>query len=190
LKNLKPTLVLVIICIVVSAALAVTYRCTKSAAEINPDNIIAEMTDYYKAVLPDATVFEYIERTADYAADTKGVAVEWIKSDAGWAITAHSSGQYDSTPIRVLVGISNDGVVTGVSILRISETPGMGSRVDSAGFLGSFVGGSLFSADGSAGSKIDTVTNATYSSKAVITAVNTALAKFADLTSENIKKES
>lgn len=182
LKNIKPTLVLLVICVIVSAALAVTYNFTKTASDINPEKIIAEMTDDYKAVLPGATTFTYIARTADYANDTKGVAVEWIKSDAGYAITVHSSGQYDSTPIRILVGVSNDGAVTGIKILRISETPGMGSRVNSDIFLKQFLGGSYFSADGSKGTKVDTMTNATYSSKAVISAVDIALDKFAELT--------
>ncbi len=181
MKNIKPTLVLLVICVIVSAALAVTYHFTKTASDIDPDKIIAEMTDDYKEVLPGATAFTYIERTADYANDTRGVAVEWIKSDAGYAITVHSSGQYDSSPIRILVGISYDGVVTGVKILRISETPGMGSRVNSSGFLSRFIGGTYFSVDGSVGTKVDTMTNATYSSKAVISAVNIALDKFAEL---------
>lgn len=182
MKYIKPTLVLAAICIIISAALAVTYNITKSSAELTPDKILAQMSDDYKSVLPGATAFEFIERTPDYENNKNGVAVEWVKSDAGYAITAHSSGQYDSTPIRVLVGISYEGQVTGVKILRISETPGMGQRVNSKSFLSQFAGGIKFSADGRTGKKIDTLTNATYSSKAVISAVNTALEKFAELT--------
>lgn len=182
MKYIKPTLILAVICIIVSAALAVTYNLTRVSSEINPEKIIAEMSDDYKSVLPGASTFEYIERTADYDNNTTGVAVEWIKSDSGYAITAHSSGQYDSTPIRVLVGISNEGKVTGVKILRISETPGMGSKVDSQSFLKQFTGGLFFSTDGKTGKKIDTQTNATFSSKAVVFAVNTALEKFVELT--------
>ena len=63
MKYIKPTLVLAAICIIISAALAVTYNITKSSAELTPDKILAQMSDDYKSVLPGATAFEFIENT-------------------------------------------------------------------------------------------------------------------------------
>ena len=82
----------------------------------------------------------------------------------------------------MLVGIGLDGNVRAVKILKSSETPGMGSRVNSEPFLAQFSGGSAFSLDGKNGEKIDGVTSATKSAKAVVNAVNTAMEEYRALT--------
>ena len=182
-KNaVTPTVVLLLMCLTVAGALAVVHHFTAQALIVDPSEIIDQMRDDYLDVLPDATEFELLYRSDGYAAGEAGAAVEAVKSDVGYLITAHSRGQYDSSPIRVLVGIGEDGTVRAVKILKSTETPGMGSRVNSESFLAQFSGESSFSYDGEGVGKIDGVTGATKSAKAVINAVNTAMDEYRTLT--------
>ncbi|MBR5519274.1 MAG: FMN-binding protein [Clostridia bacterium] len=179
-QALRPTLVLLCICTVVSGVLAVIHHFTSQALQKDPAEVVASMRSDYLAVLPTATDFELLYPTESGIPEEKGTAVQVVRSDVGYLITALSNGQYDSSPIRVLVGIDLDGKVVGVRVLKSSETPGVGSRANSDAFLSQFVGGTAFSADGKAGTKVDAVTGATKSSKAIIVAVNAAMEAYAE----------
>lgn len=182
-KNaVMPTVVLLSICLIVAGILSVVNHFTAQALVVDPSEIVDQMRADYLEVMPDATEFELLYRSDGYAAGEKGVAVEAVKTDVGYLITAHSIGQYDSSPIRVLVGLGFDGMVRGVKILKSSETPGMGSRVNHESFLAQFIGGNAFSSDGESGGKIDGITGATKSSKAVVSAVNAATEEYRALT--------
>jgi len=180
-KYLKPTFVLLMISIIVSGALVLTKHFTAAEAVTDPAEIIEQNRENYLEVLPGDENFEFIYHNTDFEDNTVGVPVEAVKSSVGYVITVHSSKQYSSQPIRILVGILNDGSVSSIKILRISETPGLGSNVQSKSFLEQFIGGSGFSLDGSFGTKINGVTSATKSSRAVTDAVNLALEEFARL---------
>lgn len=180
MKNIKPTLVLLVICVIVSGMLAVVNHFTASAAVTDPAAIIAQMSADYAEIFPGEE-YELLYRASDYTTDATGIPVEAAKCASGYLITVHSSGQYSSTPISVLVGIGNDGNVAGIKILKINETPGMGSKVNDRSFLDRFIGGSSFSLDGKQGSKIDGVTGATRSSKALVRAVNIAMGEYGSI---------
>ena len=81
-----------------------------------------------------------------------------------------------------MVGVSADGTVVGIKIVSHSETPGLGSRVDSDSFLGQYkgLGGVL-----TVGKDVDAITGSTNSSKAVTKGVNSALAAFGSVFTEN-----
>ncbi len=183
-KYVKPTLVLLIICVVISAALAATYRLTYVPPVTDPAQIVALMADDYAEVLPGSTDYVLVERTEGYEKLARGAVVERVTASNGCIVTVHSSGQYDSDPIRVLVGVGADGAVTGVKLLKISETPGMGMKTNNPRWLAQFVGGTSFSLDGRTGAGIDGVTSATKSSRAVVNAVNMAVEAAAELRKE------
>ena len=71
-------------------------------------------------------------------------------------------------PIRLLVGVSGEGRVTGVSILSHRETAGLGSNADSPEFLNRFIGKTD-------GGRVDAISGATVTSRAVAQGVNAAL---------------
>lgn len=184
MKYVKPTLVLLVICVVISGLLAVTYHFTYVPPLTDPADIVAAMAEDYATVLPESTDYELIYRTQGYDKLASGEVVEATKASNGYIITAHSSGQYDSDPIRVMVGIDTNGNVSGVKILKISETPGLGLKTNTSRWLSQFVGGNSFSLDGEKGTAIDGVTSATKSSKAVVNAVNLAMEEYAKLSAE------
>ena len=77
-------------------------------------------------------------------------------------------------PIELMVGISSDGKVVGVDVVSMSETPGLGSKTGSGDFLSQF--------KGAAGEvKVDAISGATISSKAVAEGVNTVTTDLIDL---------
>ena len=78
----------------------------------------------------------------------------------------------------------SDGVITGVTVTDASdETPGLGSKATLPSYTDQFVGATAiqFNDASGDGTRIDGVSGATYTSTAVFTAVNAAIAQFAEL---------
>lgn len=83
--------------------------------------------------------------------------------------------------IEILVGLDNSFGIKGISILSHTETPGLGSRVTESSFTGQFEGLSINDiALRSEGGKIDAITGATISSKAVVSAIREKMAEVID----------
>ncbi len=88
-----------------------------------------------------------------------------------------------SGPIRVLVGVDFDGVVTGIRILKHRETPGLGDKIDStrSNWVHQFAGRSLLDPVTSRwaikhdGGDFDQLTGASVTPRAVITAIRDTL---------------
>ena len=99
---------------------------------------------------------------AVYQADDKGYVVEVTPSGFGGTID-------------MVVGVGTDGTVTGVSIISMSETSGLGANASKESFRSQFVGKSGVLAVSKDGGEIDALTGATITSRAVTSGVNTAL---------------
>ena len=80
--------------------------------------------------------------------------------------------------VVMLVGISLDGTVCGIEIVSSGETPGIGDKIENKSFLGKFTGKNKNTLD------VDTISGATYSSKAVINGTKTALMAYAEYIKE------
>lgn len=108
--------------------------------------------------------------TALYLANAGGEA-------AGWVAATTTSGSQGA--IDMMVGVDADGKVTGVSVVKHSETPNIGTKVVSdQSVLDRFVGMSHANGEitvNSGDNRFDGVTGATYSSKGVAAGVNAAL---------------
>ncbi|MCL2081333.1 MAG: FMN-binding protein [Oscillospiraceae bacterium] len=82
--------------------------------------------------------------------------------------------------IEMLVGISSGGDVTGVAIVKMNETPGIGTKVGEPAFLGRFIGKRAGVSVGRGSNNVDAVTGATVSSRAVAAGVSLALDMYAE----------
>lgn len=163
-EYIKPFVVLVVICLVVSFLLAFTNSKTEPIIEENA-RIEAERTR--REVLPNATTF------TELTVDTKALGIQSAfreDSGAGYVVTAGYKG-YGGT-VTVTVGLDNDGKVVGLSANVSSETQGIGSKAGQLTYLNRYIG-LTGSADG-----VDTITNATYSSTAVRDGVSAAFRAF------------
>ena len=88
-----------------------------------------------------------------------------------------SNEGYDGT-ITLYVGVSADGTVNSISFTELHETPGKGMICGEPAFKDQFSGAKVSSFtlnSGSGDAKIDGVTGATVTSRAVVNAVNAAL---------------
>lgn len=173
---LRPVLVLFIICLVVSAALAGTNLLTEDKiAQINQQT----QEESQQQVLPDAQTFE----TATTADGTEYVVGKSGEEIVGYVFTT-SSNSYGGA-LEVMTGIKTDDTVTGVNILSIDDTPGLGLNAQNEEFRdqykqtipasGSFeVIKNATAGDG----QIAALTGATITSNAVTDAVNQAVALY------------
>ncbi|CUN72977.1 FMN-binding protein [Clostridium disporicum] len=161
---LRPTLVLGLITLVVSAVLVLTYNLTGVgvAGPAISDEMLAMAVD----VLPGGEGFD----DAGVGSSATVPAVIGTSNDAGYVINAIGKGY--GGDMSVLVGLDNDGKITGVKVYEMSETPGIGTKVtEDADFLATFIGKT--SVDGS-----DAVSGATFSSKGLNEAITNAFDAF------------
>lgn len=165
-KIFKPIVVLVIICIVVTGALAATNSVT--------DPIIDEATRVAQQkarteLLPEAEDFEpvtgvEVENVSDIYAST---------NDVGVIITSSAKGY--GGDVVVMTAFNPDGTIKQIKVTEQAETKGIGSKVVATpSYWENYMG--LDASDALVlNEDVDAVTSATISSTALINAVNSAI---------------
>ncbi len=176
---------LLVIALIAALLLAATFGLDTVARK----NAQKEHIWLMETLLPGGESFEYVEYTGEDA-NIKSVH----KASVGYVIETVTQGYADE--IRMVIGVSNDGNVTGLVVLDAHETPGLGGNILTdhkflSQFLnknGSFAVGAvnaeadIFSgATGESTStgdeiSVDGISGATVSSKAVVRCVNSAIA--------------
>lgn len=173
-EYIGPSLVLVVICLVVTAALAGTYQITKPVIEaITKANADAARAE----VLPSgAEGFSPVDKSFQ-----EGIAdVYTADNSSGVVITALDKGF--GGEIAVMVGIDGSGQITGVKVLDHTETPGLGTKAMTETHLSQYRGKTKISNSSEADpTYIDAITGATVTSNAVFRAVDKALHQYAEL---------
>ena len=165
----KPIVVLSLICIIVTGALAATNEVTDpiiDAATIAAENAARS------EVLPEADSFSPVEGiTVDGVS-----AVYTADNGAGAAITASAKGY--GGDVVVMVGIGSDGNITSIEVTEQKETQGIGSKVvGDPEYLARYNG--LSAAEPLVlNEDVDAITSSTVSSTAVINAVNAAITAY------------
>ncbi len=157
---IKPSLVLLLICLVVTAALAFTYQATAPViAQINTVNANIARGE----VLPQGQgSFSQVN------AQLPENVAEVYKADNG--------------QITVMVGIDSEGAITGVKVTKHGETPGLGTKAMTAEYLSQYQGQKAITRSAEPGeTEIDAITGATISSNAIFRATETALAQYKSL---------
>lgn len=156
-----PTIALTIICVI--AALLLTF-----AHEGTKDSIAKQRELKFNSTV-ELLFGECDTKMLDTTFDAEGVKTIAVTSDKRVAVEVVADG-YSKGGIDVLVGIDADGKVCGIEFVSLGETPGLGSKVqDVPTFREQFYG------ETESGEKLDAITGATFSSKGMRKAVNTAL---------------
>lgn len=170
-----PAVSLFIICLVVTTLLAVTNKVTAPKIEqlaVETQNntkkvVLSEAAKFSdeKTVEKDGTQYTYYEGLSD---TDETVGYVFLTSAKGYG------GDID-----IMVGIDKAGSVKGVAILSISETAGLGMNAKNESFLNQFKDKSseisVIKTGEPKDDEIQALTGATITSKAVTSAVNTAL---------------
>ena len=166
-KIFKPIVVLCVICVVITGALAATNGVT---APIIEAATAAAQEAARMELVPEATSFTEVEGVS--AENVSGIYV----ADNGEAvITCHGKGYGGN--ITVMVAFTTDATVKQIKITEQAETAGLGTKIVSEpSFQESFAG---LPAQDFTVSDIAAISGATISSKAVTAAVNAAIDAYA-----------
>ena len=94
------------------------------------------------------------------------------KGENGYVIETSTYGY--AGDVVMLIGVDNSGCVTGLTVLDLAETYGLGARaLSDMDFMGQFVG---TAGEAEIGTTVDAMTGATVTSKAITKGVNAASA--------------
>ena len=168
-KVIKPIVVLCVICIVITGALAATNSATAP--------VIAEATRLAQEqarteLLPEADGFEKVE----------GVAVENVSdvyaatNGTGYVITSTAKG-YGGT-MTVMTAFGPDGTIKQLKVTESAETQGIGSNVSTKKDYWDKYAGLDGTDPLTLGTDVDAYGGATISSRALNSAVNSAIAAY------------
>ncbi|WP_343209236.1 RnfABCDGE type electron transport complex subunit G [Anaerolentibacter hominis] len=190
---LKDALILFAITLVSGLLLGFIFDITKEPIEAANEKATQEA---YRQVFPEADVFEESQALNDNVSSSEQIIadlnLEGVLVDeameakntsgdtVGIVMKATSNNGYGGA-ITISLGVDNDGVLTGIKVLQMSETAGLGAKCQDEDFQNQFSG---IRADmvqsvktGAAqDNEIDAISGATFTTNAVTEAVNAGLA--------------
>ena len=175
----KTAISLFLICAVAAGLVALVNSVT---ADTIAANTVKEENAARSTVLPAAAAFDEDPLTLSdgalgYTGRTDGGEL------AGYVFTTEASGY--GGKIKVMTGFAPDGHITGVAILSIEETPGLGMNAKRESFLQQFVDTdgqlSVIKNAEPGQNEILALTSATITSRAMVKAVNAARAYYTEV---------
>ena len=167
---LRLTVTLLAICAVVALALAGVNTITKDQIAANK---AAKTTAALQQVLPGVTDVTEVSFT-----DATGTVRKVYKGESGYAVEVAPNGFGGA--ITMMVGVSAEGQVLGISVISHAETPGLGAVAAAntdkgVSFRDQFAGLVSGITIGDGDNQISAISGATISSQAVVDGVNAAL---------------
>ena len=167
-KVFRPIVVLCVICIVITGALAATNSVT---APIIEAATIAAQNAARTELLPEADSFSKVEDIA-----VENVSDVYVADNGTGAVITSAAKGYGGT-MTVMVAFTPEGTIKQIKVTEQGETQGIGSKVaGDASFWTRFEG--LEAKELVLGTDVDALSGATVSSKALTAAVNAAIAGY------------
>lgn len=161
----KPVVVLALVCVVVTGALAVADHITGPLIE---ETTRRNQEAARMELLPEADGFERVE----VCEQENVVEIYKASNDVGVVVTGTAKGY--GGDVVVMVAFDADGTIKRIKVTEQSETKGIGSKVvDNAAYWAQYEG--LPAERLVLGEDVDAVTGATRSSRALLEAVNAAV---------------
>ena len=173
---IKPTLVLFVVCFVISGSLAYVNDMTKDVIE---ESANAEQAESRRQVMTEAESFNKVE--ANGVPDAVTGVYEGYKGKEAIGYVMDVSVKGYGGNISMTVGVSLEGNITGVIIGSNNETPGLGSKATAPAFVNQFnevgINDNLIvvKQNKKASNEIQAVSGATVSSRAITKGVDAAL---------------
>ena len=179
---IKLTVTLFVTCVIVAGLLGLVNSVTEGPiAEKHKTKTAAAIQEVLPEMEGSPAVVELTDEMTAAASGAGATITEAYEAQAGGSVIGYAlkivaSGSQGN--IEMMVGVDAEGAVTGVSIVKNSETSGIGSKVMSNenGVLDQFIGKSAADGTLSVGKNVDAISGATVSSRGVTTGVNAALA--------------
>lgn len=184
---IKLGLVLFAVTFIVALLLGLTNELTKNRIEAAA---MQSTADAMKLVQTTADAFIPVEAEIENEIVLSLSEAKKGDESLGWCVKVAPKGF--GGEIELMVGISRENTVTGVSIISISETPGLGSKANDQFFLNQYAtkAGPLKVVKGAATgeNEILAISGATITSTAVTKGVQAALDSVATLQAEGVLK--
>lgn len=175
----KTGITLFLITAISALVLAVVNSYTSGIIEKNTQQKQAEAMN---KVIKDAKEFLEVEiktdATSSFYVPAKSVyeAKNENGETTGYAVLVSENGY--GGEISMVVGVDNDLIVTGISIISQSETPSLGAKCTDPDFQNQFIGKTkdlTVVKNGAKNNQVDAISSATITSKAVTEGVNQAI---------------
>ncbi len=181
-----PVVVLSAICLVVSLALAFTY---KVANPIIVRNTEAAAKAARQQLLPAADNFSLVEDAElQGSEDGKAAVAEIYTADNGTGYVMTVNTTSFGGALTMMVGIDAEGALTGVKVTEHADTPGVGTKDMEPGYLGQYSGLTALTSAGNvkkeaaqlaAGGTFEYISGASVSGQAIHSGVQAALSQYA-----------
>lgn len=156
---LRAVLIVFLVCGAAAGSLSFVNQSTKGRIA---EQARLEREEAMKQVYPQAAGFRETVPGREWEAEDGGPA-------PGRVVAATARGY--GGPISLVIGVDGENRITGVRVMRHTETPGLGARIAAESFLAQFAGKSgaelKLKKDNPAAGRIDAITAATISSRAV-----------------------
>lgn len=160
-EAIKTILPMVLVVFISSILLSLTYAYT---SPIIKDQERLKTESILKEIFPEMGSYEKTDTGYKIFSENGSVGNAFISKRYGY-----------SSEIKLLVGVSNEGMIKGVRVIFQEETPGLGSRIAEPEFYMQFSGKQKEDINlKKYGGEIDAVTSATISSGAFVEAVRNA----------------
>ncbi len=181
--TLKPAIVLSAVTTIVSALLITAHNLTY----VDTSGIITPKLEEKCVSLMGSgnytIVSDWLE--AGYVIEKPDSINKLILKDDGAAAFEIIADGYNKGGLDLLIAMNNDGSIRGIEVVSITETPGLGTNVNDTAFLSAFEGindkAVIVRKTPGSPSEVEAVTGATYSSKGVASAVNTAISVYREM---------
>ncbi len=136
----KIALSLTVFCVIAAFSLAVVNSVTQKEIERRSQE---DLKKALQKVAPFAQEFQKWETVPPVQTPTKDFSIlevyEALKEGKREGLVFRVSTTGYGGPIILLVGISEEGKLTGMEVLEHQETPGLGSNIESDSFLSQFL---------------------------------------------------
>jgi len=169
IKELYPIIFITLVVLISISLLAFTDYITEAKREEQRELKITKMLS---EMFPDMSRYEFVDEIYVVYDDTILIGYAYIARGKGY-------GGY----IDILVGMEDENTIKGINIIKHSESPGLGARIVEDKYRDQYIGLDIADSEMNFnGGKVDSITGATISSKAVADAVRTtALEKVKEL---------
>jgi electron transport complex protein RnfG len=172
----KDTLILLAITLIAGLLLGKVYDITKGPIAEQAEKSKQEA---YALVYPggEFTSDEALNTALEnFTADDKDAKITEVMSangGEGYVFSCQANGYGGA--VQLAVGVSADSTITGLSVLSMSETPGLGAKCQESSFQEQFAGIKADSGKVTINQDFDQISGATITSSAVMRAINATL---------------
>ncbi len=179
----RNTLILLAITLLAGLVLACVRDITKEPIAAAQEKAKQEA---YQTVFGDAESYRECETDISSFEPADGVTVDEVREAVGadgellgWVMTLTTPKGYGGD-VRIVIGVTQKGTLTGMTVIEMSETPGLGAKCTGSDFQSQFSditarSISFVKRGKAADDQVDAISGATYTTSAIVQAVNVGL---------------